>query len=53
MTGGRRRAAAGQNEFLERRQVLVEAVQFRFEPLDMRRLDHDMAGNAQLAAEIE
>ena len=53
VAGGRRRAAAGQNELLERRQVLVECVQFRFEPVDMRRLDHAMPGNAQLAPEIE
>ena len=46
MTGGGGRTAAGQNEFLERRQVLVESVQFRFQPIDVSRLDHAMAGNA-------
>src|SRR5258708_35943363 len=53
MTSGRRGTAAGQDECLERRQALVEPVQFRFEPIDMRRVDHDVPGDAQLAAEIE
>src|SRR3984957_21153585 len=53
MACGCRGAAAGQNEFLERRQVLIEPIQHRLEPIDMRRLDHDMSGNAQLPAQIE
>src|SRR6202047_3018553 len=53
MTGGRGLAAAGQDEFLERGQLRVETVQFFFQPVDMRRPDHDMAGNAQFTAEIE
>ena len=36
MAGGRRGTAAGQNEFLERRQVFVERIQHRLEPIDMR-----------------
>ncbi len=53
MAGGRRRAAAGQYELLQGRQGLVEFVQHRFEPIDMRRLDHAMPGNAQFTSQIE
>ena len=53
MAGGGRRTAAGQNEFLERRQSLVESVQFLLEPVDVCRVDHAMSGNAQFAAQIE
>src|SRR5258708_36157869 len=53
MTAGRGGTGAGQNEFLERLKALVEPVQFRLEPIDMRRVDHDVPGDAQLAAKIE
>src|SRR5258708_17262272 len=53
MTAGRGGTGAGQNEFLERLKALVEPVQFRLEPIDMRRVDHDVPGDARLAAEIE
>jgi hypothetical protein len=53
VTGGRRRAAAGQNKILERRQVLVELIEFVLEARDVRRLDHAMPGDAQFAAQVE
>ena len=53
MTSGRGRAAAGKNEFLERRQRFVEAVQLLFQPRDVR-IGHDpVARDGELAAEIE
>jgi hypothetical protein len=53
VTGGGRGPAAGQDEVLERRQRIVEAVERLFELRDAFGLDHLRPGNAQLAAEIE
>ena len=49
--GGAR--AARQDEFLERREVGVEALDVGFEALDVGVGDRAVAGNRQLAAEIE
>ena len=45
--------AAGQDEFLEHRQVGVEFLGQRFEPADLNVLDDFVARHAKLAAEIE
>ena len=45
--------AAGQDEFLQRRQRIVERIERLLEPRDVLGLDHAMARNAQLAAKIE
>ena len=47
------RAAARQDEFLERRQAVVEVVERLLERLHVRGLDRAMAGDAELAAEVE
>src|SRR3546814_8006212 len=45
--------AAGQDEFLQRRQRLVVVVQVLLEAVDVRVLDRRVAGDAQLAAQVE
>jgi len=49
----RRAAAAGQDELGQPRQVRVVVGQPRIEPCHLRVLEHRVAGNAQLAAEVE
>src|SRR5687768_5771082 len=53
MTGSGSRTTTRQDEVLQRRQRLVEAIERLLEPLDMRVADRAMARDAKLAAEIE
>jgi EAL domain-containing protein (putative c-di-GMP-specific phosphodiesterase class I)/GGDEF domain-containing protein len=53
VAGGSCRAAARQNELLERRQGFVEGVELALEPLHIGRRDHAVPRNAELAAEVE
>ncbi len=49
----RRRATARKNEFLESRQVLVKAIEVRFQAIDKIRGNGTVPGNAQFTAEFE
>ena len=53
MATGRRHAAAGQDEILERGQVGIEAVECGFQPLDIGIVDHRHAGYTKFPAQIE
>ena len=53
VTGGRRRAAAGQDEFLERRKIAVHIVEYRLQEFDTFGRDNLLSGQAQLTADIE
>jgi hypothetical protein len=53
VAGGGRRTAARQNELLERRQRVVEAVEFGLEALHVGRRDHAVSRDAELAAQVE
>jgi hypothetical protein len=53
VAGGGGRPAAGQDEILERRQRIVEAIQKLLELRDAPGLDRLRAGDAQLAAQVE
>ena len=49
----RRRAAAGQHEFTQRRQFGIPFLDQRFERLDLLGLNDDAPGDRQFAAEVE
>lgn len=53
MAGSRRRPAARKDEFLERRERVVERIELALESFDMLGLNQGHAGNTQLAAKIE